>query len=68
MILYTITPHEWIFPAVQESWPQAENFYYKGVLVTAELTENQRYRIIKIDSTNPYDYLNDEFQPGSYLF
>lgn len=68
MILYTITPHEWIFPAVQESAPQVENFYYKGVLVTAERTENQGYRIIKIDSTNPFDYLNDEFRPGTHLY
>lgn len=67
MILYTIMPNDWIFPPEQDYSNPLENFYYKGVLVTAERTLPSCYRVIKISSTNPNDYLSSEFQPGSYI-
>lgn len=67
MTLYTIMPNEWVLQNEKEfSYPQ-ENFYYKGVLVTALRVLPYRYRIVGITSTNPYDYLSEEFQPGSYI-
>ncbi|WP_019242246.1 MULTISPECIES: YlzJ-like family protein [Bacillus] len=67
MILYTIMPQESVFPADENSYNQYESFYYKGVLVTAERTSTSRYRIVQISSTDPNDYLNSEFQPGSCI-
>ncbi|MGM9924074.1 MAG: YlzJ-like family protein [Bacillus sp. (in: firmicutes)] len=67
MTLYTIIPNEWVLQHGQEFSQEQENFYYKGILVTAERVLPFRYRIIKITSTDPNDYLMDEFQPGSYI-
>ncbi len=68
MILYTIVPYENIYPINPTAEEQMEeNFYYKGVLVTAQRTSPAQYRIIKITSTNPNDFLKSELQPGSYI-
>lgn len=68
MILYTIMPHELIYPPQTMNEENIEeSFYYKGILVTAERTSPSQYRILKITSTNPNDYLNGELQPGSYI-
>ncbi|MGN1400387.1 MAG: YlzJ-like family protein [Bacillus sp. (in: firmicutes)] len=68
MILYTTTPPELIFSHGQDNGEIIENFYYKGVLVTAEKCSMSRYRVLSISSTDPSDYLNEELQPGSYLY
>lgn len=67
MTLYTIMPNEWVFQNEKEFPHPQENFYYKGVMVTAERVTPYRYRIVGINSTDPNDYLNSEFQPGSYI-
>lgn len=67
MILYTIMPSEWVFPPQEEFASEIENFNYHGVLVTAEKSPPYGYRIIKITSTNPNDYLSENLQPGSYI-
>lgn len=67
MILYTIVPYEWIFEAEQEFSNNQENFYYKGINVTVERLDLNRYKIVGISSTDPKDYLIDEIQPGKVI-
>ncbi|MEH6940445.1 YlzJ-like family protein [Bacillus sp. JJ722] len=67
MTLYTIMPNEWVLQNEKELPYTQENFYYKGVLVTAQRVLPYRYQILGIISTNPNDYLNEEFQPGRYI-
>ncbi|MGM9928803.1 MAG: YlzJ-like family protein [Bacillus sp. (in: firmicutes)] len=68
MIIYTIMPHEYIYAQQNPDKDYLEeSFYYKGILVTAERTSPYQYRIIKITSTNPDDYLINDIQPGKYI-
>lgn len=67
MILYTIVPYELIFEAEQEFSNNQENFYYKGINVTVERLDVNRYKIVGISSTDPKDYLIDEIQPGKVI-
>lgn len=67
MILYTIMPNEWVFPVEEGNESPQMNFYYNGVIVTAERDMSNVYKIVKITSTNPNDYLSADLQPGSII-
>jgi len=67
LIIYTIVPHELIFDREQDFTSNQENFYYNGILVTAERMTPNRYKIVSIWSTDPNDYLNIEMQPGKMI-
>lgn len=66
MILYIPEPFE--FP-LEEKKPE-ESFSLKlpsgGELVVENCGQNQ-VRVIQVRSTDPMDYLNSKFQPGSII-
>lgn len=64
MILHTIVCHEQIFPNENES--QYESRTQNGVPVIVERAED-KYRIVRIMSTNPNDFLKAELSPGTYI-
>lgn len=66
MIIYTPMPLELVLEGVQQ------NRYYKeiqvdGVKLQVEELENGQYRINKLLSTDPFDFLNPQFQPGNLI-
>ncbi|WP_338754086.1 YlzJ-like family protein [Bacillus sp. FJAT-52991] len=65
MILYTMMPREYIFPnAITED--EMELIDWHGISLYAQREENQ-YRVIRIASTNPTDFLNEKIAPGSMI-
>ncbi|WP_050614834.1 YlzJ-like family protein [Bacillus testis] len=67
MTIYTILPNEWVFAGRQESSAPQANVYYKGVRMTVEKTAEFQFSIVQLHSTDPNDYLNEEFQPGAAI-
>ncbi|WP_339227763.1 YlzJ-like family protein [Oceanobacillus sp. FSL K6-2867] len=67
MILYTpLTQHD-IFPVDQEGYSNMEHIAYDGRMIYAKKTKDGSYQIQQLVSTDPQDYLRDEFSPGSTL-
>lgn len=71
MILYTIYDPNVIFKPQSFSEKQANASYlelnFDGITVQVSQTNNKDYRVERIISTNPSDYLNPRFQPGSII-
>jgi hypothetical protein len=66
MILYTTVPYELIFPTEQSEFEKQENLTINGVPMIVEKTE-QGKRIIRILSTDPADYLDNDLMPGQII-
>ncbi|AUO10871.1 YlzJ-like family protein [Priestia megaterium] len=68
MILYTMMPQELIF---QQSYPQEQSqpklINHNGIPVIVEENEQKQQQIVRILSTNPQDYLNENYYPGQIL-
>jgi hypothetical protein len=66
MILHTTVPYELMFPL-------PTNEYYKQKLVTIQgipmivEKEQERYRIVRILSSNPFHYMMEQYTPGQYI-
>ncbi|RFU67827.1 YlzJ-like family protein [Bacillus sp. V59.32b] len=67
MILYTMTPHDQIFPSDEESFSRYVAVNYNGVQLLAEKQENNDYRVDRIISTDPAHYLDETIQPGATI-
>ena len=65
MVLWTVMPLEDVFP--QEYSPNYEEMEYSGVRMYVERVSNDEYRVVRILSTNPQDYLRKELQPGQII-
>ena len=74
-MFYTIVPLEYIFG--EEESDESESKKQKnddieikrdgGVSLMVQGSENGQYKITRIISTNPNDYLRPEWQPGMFL-
>ncbi len=67
MILYTILPHEAVFPTEQSAYEQQKMIEWNGVQLLVERTSLTECRVVQVLSTNPQDYLNEATQPGQML-
>ncbi|MGF2615710.1 ribonuclease [Rossellomorea vietnamensis] len=66
MILYTTVPQEMIFPAEESTYSQQMVIEWQGIPLLVEQSE-QQYRVVRVMSSNPDHYLNDQICPGQYL-
>jgi hypothetical protein len=66
MLLWTIVPQEVIF-AAEEYCPAYEEIDYSGMKMMVEKQSPTEYRIVRLLSTDPNDYLRPEIQPGMTL-
>ncbi|MDU2066152.1 MAG: YlzJ-like family protein [Sporomusaceae bacterium] len=66
MILWTIMPPEAVFP---EANPEHgyKQMRYLGCNIFAEELSVSKYRLVRLLSTDPADYLRPELQPGRIL-
>ncbi|WP_377889186.1 YlzJ-like family protein [Alkalihalobacillus sp. R86527] len=67
MILYTILPHEAVFPTEQRAFEQQQVIDWNGVQLVVERTAHSECRVVQVLSTDPQDYLNESTQPGQML-
>jgi len=66
MLLYTAIPLELVLEGIDKTYDYKE-IEINGVKLLVEPLDINRSRIVRIMSTNPQDYLNPEFAPGSIL-
>jgi len=64
MILYTTMPQELIFPTEESVFQKQNIVEINGVSVLVNEERPGEHYIVRILSSNPADYLNDQFSPG----
>ncbi|MFE4042016.1 YlzJ-like family protein [Priestia megaterium] len=68
MILYTMMPQELIFQqSYQQEQSQPKLINHNGIPVIVEENEQKQQQIVRVLSTNPQDYLNENYYPGQIL-
>lgn len=68
MILYTPMQLELVLDGLDPTvYPEYKQIKYQGVSMLVEGADFGRRRIVKLLSTNPYDYLKPELMPGSII-
>ncbi|TLS37385.1 YlzJ-like family protein [Pseudalkalibacillus caeni] len=67
MILYTIMPHDAVFPVEESEYSNQSVIEWNGVQLLVERHSLTQCRIIQVLSTNPEDFMNVMTQPGQML-
>ncbi|MCT2534581.1 YlzJ-like family protein [Aquibacillus koreensis] len=67
MILYTPLSESDIFPTESQDFQKYEMVNLQGKMVQVERLENGTCRIVQLLSTDPQDFLNEQFMPGSMV-
>lgn len=67
MIMYTTMPHELIFQENLDSYSKQSIIEINGLSLVVEPISNGECRVVQVLSTNPYDFLNNAYAPGSIL-
>ncbi|HHY92863.1 MAG TPA: hypothetical protein GX511_05940 [Firmicutes bacterium] len=67
MILYTPLPLEQVLEGFETYQPQYEELVYRGHKVLVERTGVNQARLVRLLSTNPNDFLDPSFFPGSII-
>ncbi|HHY74704.1 MAG TPA: hypothetical protein GX497_16055 [Bacillus bacterium] len=67
MIMYTTMPLELIYQENNESFEAQSIIECNGLSLVVEPLPNNQCRVVQVLSTNPYDFLNESYKPGSIL-
>lgn len=67
MILYTPLTHQEIFQGQVNYAPQLECISYKGKMLSAEKLPDGSYRVERVLSSDPMDFLSPDLFPGKIL-
>lgn len=67
MILYTMMPHELIFPCEADAYTKQRTIMYQGVPLLVELADNQTVEVLRVLSTNPQHFLDERYYPGTKI-
>ncbi|MDQ0156756.1 YlzJ-like family protein [Robertmurraya andreesenii] len=67
MILYTMMPHDLIFPTDENDYGKQLTVTYDGIPLMVEKTENAEYRVIRVLSSDPNHFLHQKYAPGSKI-
>lgn len=67
MILYTMMPHELIFPNDAESFTKQQMVTYQGIPLLVEFTDQETVHVLRILSSDPQHFLNDKLYPGAKI-
>ncbi|OEH94152.1 YlzJ-like family protein [Bacillus solimangrovi] len=67
MIHYTTLPLELIFPAENQDYMNQTVISHNGVQMVVEQVSVSQCRIVRLLSSNPNDYLNQKYMPGTMM-
>lgn len=67
MILYTPLCQTDIFPTNEDSFTTYQYVNYQGKLLFVEEVDKGSYELLQLLSTDPQDYLNKTYSPGTIL-
>lgn len=66
-IIYTPLPIELILEGIDKEGPAYQEIEVNGVKLLVEQQAVDSCRVVRLLSSNPMDYLKNEFQPGTEL-
>lgn len=66
-MLYTIIPYELIFEQKEDIRNNYTEIMLENGHLLVEKIDNINYRILRLYSTNPADYLNKKYNPGNII-
>lgn len=64
MILYTMMPEELVFPIDMSIYDKQKIVQMNGVPVVVSENAQKQYEVVRLLSTNPQDFLNEQYCPG----
>ncbi|HHV15761.1 MAG TPA: hypothetical protein GXX58_04205 [Gelria sp.] len=67
MIIYIPDPWEALNQSQNEPLPRIRIKLSSGGHINAECLEVDQVRVLSLDSTDPMDYMNQQYQPGSII-
>jgi hypothetical protein len=67
MILYTMMPPELIFPYEASSPGNQQMASYQGIPLLVESIDGQNVQVIRILSTDPQHYMDNQICPGAKI-
>ncbi|MCM3765708.1 MULTISPECIES: YlzJ-like family protein [Bacillaceae] len=67
MILYTMMPQELIFPYETDSLANQQTVSYQGVPLLVEAVDGQHAQVIRVLSSDPQHFLNEQICPGTKI-
>ncbi|MDI3540703.1 hypothetical protein H0A61_02588 [Koleobacter methoxysyntrophicus] len=67
MIYYAAIPIELVFENIENNYPNFQEIDYNGVKLIVEPFKFNSWKIVRIISSNPYDYMNPLYQPGNII-
>jgi hypothetical protein len=67
MILYTVMPQELIFPYEEGAFSKQQMVTYQDVPLLVEFTDQQNVQVIRVLSSDPQHYLDNQICPGSKI-
>lgn len=67
MIVYSVLPDEIVFKDMEDYTPQYTDIEVGGLRMQVEAISGHKARIVRLYSTNPQDYLNPSYAPGTEI-
>lgn len=67
MILYTMMPHELVFPPASQEFSQQKMITYKGIPILVVETEDRQYQVVRVMSSDPQHFLDSDCSPGAKI-
>lgn len=67
MILYTPLSQDDIFPTTEDVFSNRQCISYAGKTCYVEKNNNGEFQLIQLLSTDPQDFLNENFTPGTII-
>jgi len=67
MVHYTLLPPELIFFEQNEHDLQLREIEINGIKMIVEIVDFNLARIVRIISSDPQHFLNDDYKPGNYI-
>ncbi|MBP1991276.1 YlzJ-like family protein [Paenibacillus eucommiae] len=67
MIYYSVIPSEVIFQGMEDFHPHYEEIQLNGLTMQVEPIGSNQARIVRLISTNPQDYINPRYTPGTMI-
>ncbi|MBM7586891.1 hypothetical protein JOC86_003443 [Bacillus pakistanensis] len=66
MILYTVIPNEQVYPTSDADYTGQMMIERQGIPMIVQQVD-QQYRIVRLMSSDPADYLIEQYCPGQYI-
>lgn len=67
MIFYTMMPEELMFPITENEYKKQSIVEMNGVQLLVQKTETAHFEIVRVLSSDPKHYLDNQFCPGQKI-